>query len=304
MPNRWWIYQRERFPLLAHGFLIAVLSTASVSYIRLSMELHTLPDPRTLLVAFLSGLAFFFLLRVADEFKDYDEDLRFRPYRAVPRGLVSLRELAWIGGGMALLQALLALWHEPALLFLLLIVWAYFGLMSMEFFVPSWLKKHPLAYLFSHMIILPLIVFYLSACEWLSTGTRPPQGWGWLVFASFFCGLIIELGRKIRAPEDEEEGVTTYSALWGPARAVGLWGLFIVVASLATLGATRLVGFFIPSLVVLGLGFLFTLVQACLFARNPTSKGAKQIESLSGIWTLIVYLLMGILPLLFQTWKV
>ena len=30
MANRWWVYQRERFPILAHGPLIATMSFAAV----------------------------------------------------------------------------------------------------------------------------------------------------------------------------------------------------------------------------------------------------------------------------------
>ena len=40
---------------------------------------------------------FFLQLRIADEFKDFAEDSRFRPYRPVPRGLVTLTELGWVG---------------------------------------------------------------------------------------------------------------------------------------------------------------------------------------------------------------
>ena len=43
-------------------------------------------------------------LRLADEFKDFEEDSRYRPYRPVPRGLVSLRDLAWVWAGCIALQ--------------------------------------------------------------------------------------------------------------------------------------------------------------------------------------------------------
>ena len=54
-------------------------------------------------------LLFFLQLRIADEFKDYEDDARYRPYRPVPRGLVSLRELAWVGVGAAAIQLALAI---------------------------------------------------------------------------------------------------------------------------------------------------------------------------------------------------
>ena len=59
------------------------------------------PEWRGLVVAFVTCFLFFLQLRIADEFKDFEEDTRYRPYRPVPRGLVTLRELGWIGGGAA-----------------------------------------------------------------------------------------------------------------------------------------------------------------------------------------------------------
>ena len=100
-------------------------------------------------------------MRVADEFKDYEGDLAYRPERAVPRGLVTRRLLAWLAvffGGLALcVTGLISL----KLIWPLLVVWVWLGLMSFEFFVPDWLKSRPLIYLISHMAIMPLIDFYV-----------------------------------------------------------------------------------------------------------------------------------------------
>ena len=63
----------------------------------------------SLVVAFVTCLIFFLQLRIADEFKDFEEDSRYRPYRPVPRGLVTLRELAMLFVLGAALQLILAL---------------------------------------------------------------------------------------------------------------------------------------------------------------------------------------------------
>ena len=93
MANRWWVYQRERFPVVAHGVLIAAFSFSAVSFSRLLRGDVTLPSPATAATAFVTAFLFFLQLRLADEFKDFEEDSRYRPYRPVPRGLVTLREL-------------------------------------------------------------------------------------------------------------------------------------------------------------------------------------------------------------------
>src|SRR2546430_12635765 len=76
-------------------------------------------EPAAALTAFVTAFLFFLQLRIADEFKDFEEDSRYRPYRPVPRGLVGLRELAWVGVGTAVVQLRLALWLEAALALLL-----------------------------------------------------------------------------------------------------------------------------------------------------------------------------------------
>src|SRR6202007_3261951 len=79
MANRWWIYQRERFPLLAHTPIIAAFSLSAVSYSALIRRAHHLPDWKSCVVAFASSFLFFLQLRLADEFKDFEEDSRYRP---------------------------------------------------------------------------------------------------------------------------------------------------------------------------------------------------------------------------------
>ncbi|HAX78516.1 MAG TPA: hypothetical protein DCY88_22465, partial [Cyanobacteria bacterium UBA11372] len=219
MVNRWWVYQKERFPVLKHGLPIAVFSISAVSY---SVLVHgrRMPSLAAMVVAFVSVFFFFLQMRIADEFKDFADDARYRPYRPVPRGLVSLRELGWVGVGTAIIQLGLAFWLSPRLALLLGLVWCYFGLMCKEFFVRDWLKAHPLAYMLSHLVYVPLINLYASACDWLVVGTVPSANLVWFLVASFLTGTAIEIGRKIRAPEGEEFGVETYSAIWGRGKAV------------------------------------------------------------------------------------
>ncbi|MCA9838793.1 MAG: hypothetical protein KC422_17895, partial [Trueperaceae bacterium] len=152
---RWWQYQKERFPLFAHGPLILVFSLSALSYSSLLRGYYAVPSFKVGLAAFFTCLLFFLQLRIADEFKDHDDDLAYRPYRPVPRGLIKLKELGYLLPITMLIQLLLAFWLRPSLIWLLLLVWLYWGIMWREFFVPAWLKAHPLLYLASHMLIMP-----------------------------------------------------------------------------------------------------------------------------------------------------
>ncbi|RIK40837.1 MAG: hypothetical protein DCC55_13860 [Chloroflexi bacterium] len=302
--QRLYQYQRERFPLAATALLVGALSLASVTYAqaaRLQVD-ETVAAKGWLIpvaVAFFCALGFFFQLRVADEFKDYAEDLAYRPYRPVPRGLVTLRELTGAAATVAAAQALLAWLLAPSLLGPLLLVWGYIELMRVEFFAPAWLKAHPLVYLLSHMVILPLIVFFVTACDWLVAGAAPPAGLGWLLGLSFANGLVFELGRKIRAAPDEEPGVQTYSALWGPQRAVAGWLAALTVAVLVAGFALRQIHIAdVWNLGLLSLVWCGALVAAWRFGGGQDKAHGNMIERYAAVAILATYVTLAASALL------
>jgi hypothetical protein len=295
MLKRLWVYQRERFPLVSHGLLIAAFSACALAFCAFARG-ASLPNGWLLAAGFGSSLLFFLQLRIADEWKDAAEDATFRPYRPVPRGLVTLGELGWIGVCAALVQLTIALAVTPRLIPLLLGVWAYFALMSREFFVGPWLRAHPVAYLASHMAIMPMIDAYVSAFDWLVARQPAPPALTWFLGVTFCNGLVVEIGRKLRAPHDEEPGVQTYSALWGRSRAAIVWCLaFALTAVVATIAASRIAfglldaGVFIAAL-------LAATVCAIVYIRRPSRQHARRIEQFSGAWTVIMYLALGLAP--------
>lgn len=299
--NRWWIYQRERFPLAQHGPLVLAFSFSAVSYSRLLRGEAGLPTLAAVAAAFVSCLLFFLQLRIADEFKDIDEDSKFRPYRPVPRGLVKLRELGVVFALAAAAQFAVALWLCPRLVALLAVVWIYLAAMSREFFAREWLKARPMTYMVSHMFIMPLIDLYATSSDWLAAGARPGAGLAWFLFASFFNGMVIEIGRKIRAPADEERGVETYSALYGPRRAVLLWTTALALTTLAALRAAALAGLLVPVGCTLGAGLLTVALVSLRFLRSQQPRSGRAIETMAGVWTLLLYLSLGAGPMLAHT---
>ncbi len=297
--RKWWTYQRERFPLLGHGPLIAAFSFCAVS---LSAMLRTDPQQpawpawQSALVAFITCFGFFLQLRIADEFKDLAEDTRFRPYRPVPRGLVSLRELGWLFVIICALQLMLALWRDVRLLALLGITWAYLALMSKEFFIGDWLRPRAVLYMLSHMVIMPLVDLFATSADWLPANSALPPGLIWFLLASYFNGLVIEIGRKIRAPADEETGVATYSVLWGRGPAVLSWW----AAMAATALLAMIVAWHMHRMVLIGSVLTLALVGAVAvgtaFLVQPAAGRGKWIERYAGLWTIILYLGLGLLP--------
>jgi 4-hydroxybenzoate polyprenyltransferase len=302
--TRWAVYQRERFPIAAHAPLVAAFSASAVCFSSVLRGDVDLPRPAAFLVAFVTSLLFFLQLRIADEFKDFAEDSRFRPYRPVPRGLVTLRELAWIGIAAAVVQLTLALWLSPPLVLLLLPAWIWFALMSREFFAARWLRAHAIAYMGSHLLIVPLIDLYATACDWRSAGDRSaPAGLAWFLVVSYLNGMVIEIGRKMRAPADEEHGVETYSALWGVRGAVRAWLLAILATGVAAFAASARIGTDVPTLLM-----LVVLAGACAtvgerFLRDAAPGRGRWIETMAGVWTVLLYVGLGAVPLALAVWR-
>lgn len=293
--NRWWIYQRERFPVFAHGTLIAVFSLAAVAYSALLRGSQSV-QPSAFVVAFATAFGFFLLLRIADEFKDYEDDCRYRPYRPVPRGLIALNDLRYLAIAILALQMAAALLLHAPLAILLIVVWVYLALMTVEFFTRDWLRRHPISYMLSHMLIMPLIQLYASACDWMPTSTSP-AGLYWFLAASYANGLVIEIGRKIRAQEDEEPGVETYSALWGRKNACIVWLCAMGMAGFCASLAASLIAFGGLTTMLLSLAWGLAALLAIRFLAQVQTQSGKTIETVSGIWTLASYLLLGPVPL-------
>ncbi len=296
--KRLWIYQAERFPLAKTVPLLAVFSAASLNVSAL-LAGRELPGALAYGVAAVLALGLFFQMRVCDEVKDLEDDTRYRPERPIPRGLVSLGTIVWLGVAVAAaMLTLAALWSGGTLL-LLLVVWGWLGLMTLEFGVPSWLKARPMLYLLSHMAIMPLIDLLLTGIEWTVAG--PPSGWLWLFLAlSFVNGCVLEIGRKVWAPESERDGVETYSALWGPRRAVQVWlgtvvlafGLLVLLGTvMGHAGAFALVG---------ALGLLAVGGSAAGFLRTSTPRWQGRVDAMAGVWVLICYATAGFLPLVLE----
>jgi 4-hydroxybenzoate polyprenyltransferase len=301
--GRWWIYQRERFPVFAHGALIAAFSLSAVCYSALIRGATSITLGAAL-VAFATAFLFFLQLRIADEFKDFEDDAKFRPYRPVPRGLVTLRELGVLGAAAAFIQLAFAAGYDPRLLAILVVVLAYLALMSVEFFAAAWLRARPFLYMASHMLIMPLIDFYATACDWLPAGAGVPPALAWFLLISYFNGMVIEIGRKIRAPADEEVGVETYSAIWGRGGAVAAWLGAMALCAMCALVAAREIRFVLPVAVVLVILLAAAVIVAAGYLRAPLPGSGKRVELVSGLWTLAMYVSVGIAPLVLRHWGV
>lgn len=289
---RLWAYQRERFPLAAYLPLIGVSAVAAAGW-SAGARGAALPPAASLAAGAATALAFFFLLRVADEHKDAAQDRVARAHLPVPRGLVSLGELRGAGAALALAALALNALTAPRILPALLAAAAWAALMTREFFAPGWLRARPAAYLLSHMGVMPLLFLYLTGVDWLAAGAPPPPGLGAFLGLAFANGVLVEVGRKTKAPADERPGVDSYTDAWGLRAAPAVW--------LGALGAAGALGWLAlgrpgSASVLLPLALLAALASApaLTFLRHPSTGAATGIEAAAGVWTLASYALLAL----------
>lgn len=294
--RRLWIYQRERIPLFKTAVLLAVFSAASVNVSAL-LAGRPFPHWAAYATAFAISLIVFMQLRACDEYKDGPDDQRFRPERPIPRGLVSLRLILTIGAALVPVAVFVAWLYFPPLIVLLALVWVWLALMTVEFFVPDWLKARPILYLVSHMAIMPLLDLFVTGVEWLPAGGGPAAALFLFLLLSFVNGCVLEIGRKTWAPENEREGVETYSNLWGVRRAVTVWIAITGFSFVLLVG----VGFATGHVVATAIPGLAMLVWAWTVAfamRNaPDGKHQAKLDTVSGLWVFVCYSAAGFSPL-------
>ncbi len=297
---RFWIYQKERFPFLAHGVLISAFSFSAIAYSRLCRDVTGFVDIKEFLICIFNTVTIFFLVRIFDEFKDKEDDALYRKYLPVPRGLISLKELKIVGIITFIIQLIVNIMFAPKMLILFFIIIGYLLLMSKEFFATEWLKKHQFWYVVSHMFIIPLVDIYASGFDWLLQGAAAPNGLIFFFAVSYMNGIVLEIGRKIKTPEMEEDGVLSYTHQLGSKRAPIVWIMVLFVTLLLAFAASTYAHHTSIAYWVLFILFVICVIPAILFIRKFTVKSAKFIEYSSALWTFGMYLTLGGIPMLFK----
>ena len=331
------IYLNERFPLGKNSFFVLIFTLSGYIYTELlynskiikpillkeisrasllwDKEIDKVPIIwYKLLPLFIIIFMFFFQLRITDEFKDYEEDLKYRSYRPVQRGVISLKTLRKIGIATVIVQIILAHIINPKLIYFMLLVWVYMFLMTKEFFIKNWLTEKILIYALSHVVIMIFITLvivkgtgYILQDHFSETLYLLLEKYEKNIFIgliplfalNYLNGIVLEIGRKTRRADEEEHGVQTYSKLWGRKKAVVILSLlFIIEYLLVILGLTHTYKeyFFFG-----GLTLLVILIVSIYFMVKFLKKdlSGKIVETVSGLWIIFSSMSMGLLPYLF-----
>ena len=293
--RRLFAYLAERFPLLGHGVLIAAYYSSNQFLARtLTRPGEPMHYDVSTVLGMLTLLCFFFHLRVFDEHKDYAEDCVHYPQRVLQSGVITLRDLKVLGGVCIAAEIVLSGLRGPAALAAWGAAFVFSLLMLREFFAREWLKRHFLVYAVTHLLVMPflsLMVFSFATGRW---PWEAPLWFGVYAWVGFFVTFNWEVSRKIRAPEDEVEGVETYTRIFGTYGAAYLVLLLRVIDT----GLVALVGWhlglspwFYAALVAL---FLVCLVGFFQYRFNTTRKTAKRMETYAGLYIIAFDVILAV----------
>lgn len=327
------IYLNERFPLGKNSLFVLIFTLSGYIYAGLlynskiiksilSKEVNRVPlfwgkeiDKvpiiwYKLFPLFIIIFMFFFQLRITDEFKDYEEDLKYRPYRPVQRGIISLKALGKIGIATIIIQIILAHVINSKLIYFMLLVWIYMFLMTKEFFIKNWLTERILIYALSHVVIMIFITLvivkgtgYILESHFLETLYLSLEKYEKNIFIgliplfalNYLNGIVLEIGRKTRKANEEEYGVQTYSKLWGRKKAVFiLCILYAIEYILVLLGLSNMYKeFFMTGTLILTITLVISIYFMIKFLKKDLT--GKIPENISGIWILISSMNMGLI---------
>ncbi len=107
---------------------------------------------------------------------------------------------------------------------------------------------------------------------------------------------MLEIGRKLWAPENEIAGVETYSGLWGPGRAALIWMGCVGVSSALLVGTGFATGVGWTTLGLAAVALVACLWAASRYRANPTDKAQEWMDTVAGLWVFFCYATAGFLP--------
>ncbi|MFZ9519080.1 MAG: AMP-binding protein [Silvanigrellaceae bacterium] len=292
--QRWWIYLRERSPLMV---LVLLSAGPLVSGLFLAQVHGQCPElPRGVCLQgqpslFLAGLSIFssvlfmVLARMMDELKDHEKDKQANPGRPLPRGLISPAEMN--RGVVLLFFVLLAasaahlFFSAPLQAMLMGVSAIYLWLMYKEFYIGSFLAAWPLAYALSHQMVgVPLYLYGVS----LFSPAFIQQDLAWFYVGINVCASIsYEFTRKLKS--DAHPAARTYRQIYGLNKAAAIalafqFGSFLLALTTYRNGIPAV----LPLMVVQSLASCMILLQAWRDAHHKSSEGVSALAVLAAAW--------------------
>ncbi|MDP3989357.1 MAG: UbiA family prenyltransferase [bacterium] len=253
--KNFYLYQKVRFPVVVLGlsFLPAILSSGAVVEGRV--------EKKFVVIAVIISLAYLLHVRIIDEFRDYEHDLRHHKDRPVSSGVITLKELQVIDWFAIAIVAIASLYasYQALLIAVVMLLYSYFA--RNEFFFGLQFRKH--FYLYNavnlvQMLLLQILVYTLASPSFSFTS---------LVTVHFLFTatgtVIFEFLRKVKSPGEDGTGKDTYTWFLGFNNALLVYVVFVTLNILLFVKVMFLIPstttYWIPLTVALIIGTLATL---------------------------------------------
>ena len=265
------IYAREMYPIIPRLFIsflmvaVQILGVLTFSQSRPRYQFNW-EDLAVIYTVF----AFLFLLRIADEFKDLENDRVNYPERPLPSGRLFKKDLWYLGTALFVTMVGVNLFlPQPLWPFILVVFYGF--LMTVWFFQRDKIEPSLVLALVTHnpvQLLLSLYVIHYVATQYqLPLWTKENL---LLALVLYIPALLWEVSRKIKAPVDENQYVT-YSQVWGFK---GSLSVIIGIAALGVIAAWLLVAELFAS-VLLFVVFIVLVYTVFRFYQNPNGKNLK-----------------------------
>ena len=260
-------YLKEMYPIVPRlflGFLLffevyfLVILISNVAQIKVGIEE---------IVGAVTIFTFLMSLRIADEFKDCETDLKFFPDRPYPSGRVLKKDLVVLLVFVCVVTITLNVIFMNNLIFFAILM-GYGLLMSLWFFNKSKIQKNLLLALVTHNPVQLIIILYIISFACIKYNLPIFTISNLIIaFTLYLPGLIWEVSRKIRAPKDETE-YETYSKIFGVKKATHF---VMLVMLLDAITRSILVYELFPWAVITVIVSYAWLVWKCTdFIKDPT----------------------------------
>ena len=294
LSSRIFAWMDERFPFKnALLFFILYLTSAVVARSALDGEVQvSLVDVLACIVTW----SLFLVIRIFDEHKDYALDVVNHPQRVLQSGLITLKHLKVLGVVAVFSQLLFSIYADGfsfgGATISYLIMFVYLCLMGAEFFCGEWLEKRLTLYAFSHMLIMPLIVFWLANLAVPNAVLN--ESLLVMMLLAFISGFCFEITRKTKGIEEERDTVDSYSRIFGTKGSAYIV-MLLVSMMLLSQGAllfvldVNYIGWLLIPLILM---YAVAIRQVKRFIANSTIEGREKNEAAVAINMLIGYLVI------------
>lgn len=261
------IYLNEMYPAIPRLILSFVMFFEIYLLVILTNKMDGVHINQQEIIGAITVFGFLLSLRIADEFKDYEVDMRLFPTRPYPSGRVKKSDLIILLTVVCVIIIALNLLFMNNLLYFAILM--LYGLaMSLWFFSKYKIQKSlPLALITHNPIQLILNLYIISfACIKYNLNIFTFNNM-LILLTLYFPGLIWEVSRKTRAPKDEND-YTTYSKLFGYQKVTKF---IMLVMALDVITSSILIFKIYPIAVFTVIGsYLWFLKQGSGFMKDPT----------------------------------